>query len=124
MTNNTEIVLTNLKLEPQLKEISEYFANRIGDYALCTPPEEIIREAIDAGINLTLTKLEASNWNSILKETRPLFGNLYKRDDELYKLIGVVDGGDDYYYLMVDKNNKCRLLSCVGSIENFGFNLL
>lgn len=68
------------------------------------------------------------NWRAIVKESEPKLGRKYKADwgpdgkkDYEYTFFGIVHGSDDYYYGMVDKDNKMRLLSCVGNIESFGF---
>lgn len=69
------------------------------------------------------------NWRSIVKEYTPKFGKHYKtnwgprgHDDYEYVFFGIVHAEDDYYYGMYDvKTKEVNLLSCVGSIEGFGY---
>lgn len=60
------------------------------------------------------------NWRKIIHDSAPLFGKKYKQRDVEYIFCGVMHGDDDYYYCMW-KDNDMRLLSCVGSIEQHGF---
>lgn len=64
------------------------------------------------------------NWRAIVKECEPLFGKRYRDDNgNEYTFFGVVHSDDDYYYGMTGEAGM-KLLSCVGSIENFGFTLV
>jgi len=64
------------------------------------------------------------NWRAIVKESQPLIGKSYKgTDGKVWTFFGVVDGADDYYYGM-NRKGKLLLLSCVGNIENYGFELI
>jgi len=63
------------------------------------------------------------NWRRIIHESEGLIGRKYKnKDGETFIFVGVMHGEDDYYYCMW-KDNDMRLLSCVGSIEDHGFDL-
>lgn len=67
------------------------------------------------------------NWRLIVKESEPLINRLFRETDteKLFSLFGLVHGGDDYYYGMIDINSgQIRLLSCVGNIEQFNFQLI
>jgi hypothetical protein len=64
------------------------------------------------------------NWREIVKEVGPLFGKHYRDPSGcLFDFFGLVHRGDDFYYGMSGISGL-RLLSCVGSIESYGFNLL
>jgi hypothetical protein len=59
------------------------------------------------------------------KKYEPLFDKKYlDRDGEECIFVGVTWGSDDFYYSMWNvKTGKSSLLSCVGSIEMFGYTL-
>ena len=65
------------------------------------------------------------NWRKIIKEFEPLMNKIYinDRDGQAYRFIGVLHAPDDYYYCMVSMTGEQNLLSCVGSIENYGYEL-
>lgn len=64
------------------------------------------------------------NWRNIIGESRPLFGRKYKdRSDRECTFIGVLDGEQDYYYTFMYDDGTLARLSCVGSIESFGYTL-
>jgi hypothetical protein len=65
------------------------------------------------------------NWRNIVKDSEPLFDKIYlDRDGEECVFFGVIHGADDYYYGMWNiKTGRSSLLSCVGSIEGFGYTL-
>jgi hypothetical protein len=65
------------------------------------------------------------NWRNIVKEHEALFDRKYRevRTGNIYVFTGIVHSEDDYYYLL-QKPGECRRLSCVGSIEGFGFELV
>lgn len=61
---------------------------------------------------------------SILEDVEQNFEKIYNDDSgNVYRFIGVLIAEDDYYYAMMPCNGsgKLRLLSCVGSIESFGY---
>lgn len=62
------------------------------------------------------------NWTLITAEERHRIGRKFKdtRGHE-YAFFGLVDGYEDYYYGMYSAEHGLRLLSCVGSIEGFGW---
>ena len=63
------------------------------------------------------------NWRAIVKETEHLLDREFTdKDGNLYTFYGIVHGSDDYYYGMIGKTGR-ELLSCVGSIESYGFDL-
>ena len=63
------------------------------------------------------------NWRSIVKETEHLIGKRFRDNrGDVYTFFGLVHGDDDYYYGM--NGNRLALLSCVGSIEGHGFELI
>ena len=60
----------------------------------------------------------------ILEEEQKNFEYIYNDDTgKCYRFIGVLIAEDDYYYSMMpcDGSGKLRLLSCVGSINSYGF---
>lgn len=63
------------------------------------------------------------NWRAIVKETESLIGRKYiGYDGDTYTFFGLVHADDDYYYGM-HSAGQMRLLSCVGSIDGYGFTL-
>lgn len=66
------------------------------------------------------------NLRLIVSETSHLFGRWFKDEKgQVYTFYGVVIAEDDYYYGMTRHiDGKNQLLSCVGSIEAFGFELM
>ena len=64
------------------------------------------------------------NWRAIVKDKEDLFDKRYLDENgEEYMFTGIVHASDDYYYLMMNRYGA-RLLSCVGSIEGFGYTLI
>lgn len=66
------------------------------------------------------------NWRNIVKDNEARIGRRYQdRHGNTCRFFGLVHSGDDYYYGMTNCNNgKLTLLSCVGSIEGFGYELI
>ena len=64
-----------------------------------------------------------TNLELIIKESRPYFDHYYiGENNHTFIFDGILVAEDDYYYSMRSaKNNTVRLLSCVGSIESYGF---
>lgn len=62
------------------------------------------------------------NWRAIVKRSEPLLGKRFnsERDGPGWTFFGVIHGDDDYYYGMY-RDGKYQLLSCVGSLEGWGF---
>lgn len=61
------------------------------------------------------------NFRNIVADTYHLIGKKFEdADGKRYVYFGVVYGDDDLYYGMSDMENKCLLLSCVGSLEMYG----
>lgn len=53
-----------------------------------------------------------------------LIGQHWTKDGHEYKLVGIMDGFDDWYWVMCRGgrfNKHTQLLSCVGDIEGFGY---
>lgn len=71
-------------------------------------------EAVDEGC------ICKGNWRAIVKEYEPKIGKTLKRGDKTYRFFGLVHGGDDYYYGLVEVGGKVVLSSCVGSLEMNG----
>jgi hypothetical protein len=60
----------------------------------------------------------------ILDEEEENFEKIYSDNKGvMHRFIGVLIASDDYYYAMMpcDGSLKLKLLSCVGSIESFGY---
>jgi hypothetical protein len=62
------------------------------------------------------------NWRNIIADYEPLFGSTYIDSKGVsHTLAGIMDGGDDYYYVMQAANTKTAFLTCVGELEDMGF---
>jgi hypothetical protein len=66
------------------------------------------------------------NWRAIIAETEPLLDKKFRdREGKVFILYGVVHGSDDYFYgLLPVEEGKAVLLSCVCSIESYGYTLM
>lgn len=65
-----------------------------------------------------------NNLELILKKESVNFEKIYNDNKGVvHRFIGVLIAEDDYYYAMMpcDGSRKLQLLSCVGSIESFGY---
>jgi len=73
-------------------------------------------------MNKKLPCICKGNWRNILHEARPLIHKKFseKHTSKEFIFMGVMDGVDDYYYVMWSKE-ETKLLSCVGSIEMHGY---
>lgn len=61
------------------------------------------------------------NWRTIIHNSEPLFGKKYMdKDGNKFVFYGVMHDEDDYYYVLWNQE-KSIFLSCVGSIEMYGF---
>ena len=66
----------------------------------------------------------AGNWRELVKEMGPLIGQRYRdKAGNMLVFFGLVHGDDDYYYGMAGCTGF-ELLSCVGSIEGYGYELV
>jgi len=63
------------------------------------------------------------NWSLLIKEYDHLIGKKFVNKGEDYTFFGLVHGSDDYYYGMCDNNNQILLISCVGDLNTYGFEL-
>ena len=64
------------------------------------------------------------NWRAIVKEMEPLIGRQYRDiNGRVVRFFGLVHGDDDYYYGLAGEG-KLELLSCVGDIEGYGYELV
>ena len=64
------------------------------------------------------------NWRAIVKESGGLIGKRFvNKFGNEFTFFGIVHGDDDYYYGMSGEPGLI-LLSCVGDIEGFGYELL
>lgn len=63
--------------------------------------------------------------DEIYKQTESLINRKFTevKTGKVYTYIGVLVAEDDYYYCLYSKENGVQLLSCVGDIETFGFDL-
>lgn len=66
------------------------------------------------------------NWRAIVAESEPLLDKRFRdHKGQEFKFFGVVHGSDDYYYGMLPVGGgSLTLLSCVGSIEGHGYQLV
>ena len=61
------------------------------------------------------------NLQKIIERYEPLLDTYWKcSKGKIWKFYGIVIASDDYYYAMYSEG-QTDLLSCVGSIEGFGF---
>jgi hypothetical protein len=52
-------------------------------------------------------------------------GRLFNdKNGDIHTFVGVMHCPDDYYYAMLSVWGEYRLLSCVGSLKGYGFELL
>lgn len=64
------------------------------------------------------------NWRQIIAESETVLDKIYTDESgAAYRFIGVMHGSDDYYYMMVSMAGEYQLLSCVGNLELYGFEL-
>jgi hypothetical protein len=68
------------------------------------------------------------NWRAIIKEHEPLLGKKFEYNDSYgtyHTFVGVLHGDDDYYYVMYEiVSERCKFLSCVGSLKSHGYTLV
>jgi len=68
------------------------------------------------------------NWRAIIKDYEPLLGKKFEYNDldgTYHTFVGVLHGDDDYYYVMYELvSERCKFLSCVGSLESHGYTLV
>lgn len=64
--------------------------------------------------------------DEIYKEYEHLINRKFTevRTGKVYTYLGVLIAEDDYYYCLYSKENGVQLLSCVGSIDDFGLDLV
>jgi len=61
------------------------------------------------------------NWRELVREVKPLIGDRYKDEKgKVWRLTGLMHAEDDFWYCLTRKR-RYKLLSCVTSIENYGF---
>ncbi len=64
------------------------------------------------------------NWRAIVTDNEQYLDKTFICAGKEYALFGVVHASDDYYYGMTEKETgKFVLVSCVGSLKTFGFEL-
>lgn len=71
-----------------------------------------------------MTDEKVDNWTLILNEYGDKIDDYFRhnRTETIHKLFGIVNGWDDYYYGMIELyTGNTTLLSCVGSLENWGY---
>ena len=65
------------------------------------------------------------NWRKIIEKSEPMLDSLFTDGDgAVHRFIGVMYSSDDYYYCMMSMAGELRRLTCVGSIESFGFDII
>lgn len=60
------------------------------------------------------------------RDHQRLIGGKYRFDGELYDLVGIMLGDDDWYWVLWSSDRKGQepiLLSCVSTPEKFGYEL-
>ena len=73
------------------------------------------------GLNISLPPKD--NLTLITAKYQDKFNKLYADNTgQIYKFIGIVIADDDYYYGLMNMNDKTWVLSsCVGYLENSGY---
>lgn len=62
------------------------------------------------------------NWRNIIKEYEPFIGKTYKdENNKRWKLTGILWAEEDFYYLLTNKLNETRYVSCCATLEQCGF---
>ena len=77
----------------------------------------------EININL-IDEFRKDNLTLIRERYQDKFNKLYadKRTGQIYKFIGIVIADDDYYYGLMNMNDKTWVLSsCVGYLEKSGY---
>ena len=66
------------------------------------------------------------NFRKIIHEYEPYFNKKYRDNKgEIYVFVGIVYADDDFYYGMYNiSDGNFNLLSCVGDIKDFEYELL
>lgn len=97
---------------PRVKVIRRDEAEAILRTALASARPEVVAPQWDK------VERRKDNWTLITAEYGPKIGYRYKgwNGEELH-FFGIVHGGDDYYYGLMDKDGKTTLASCVGALE-------
>lgn len=68
--------------------------------------------------------MSSDNWNRIVGKYGSLIGRQYKDEKgKVYSFFGLVHGDDDFYFGMAAQGDL-RLLSCVGTPETMGLELI
>lgn len=64
--------------------------------------------------------------DKLFEEVHHLYGRNFvdKHTKKVYTFIGVLVSEDDYYYTMYSPEDGIKYLSCVGSIEMHGYELV
>lgn len=63
------------------------------------------------------------NFRKIVLEHEELIDRIFIADRVAYRYLGVLYSNDDYYHLMAGMDGRYRLLSCVGDLKTYGFEL-
>lgn len=120
--------------EKELKRQLDAKQAKIDELMLEYCPDEVTKDqwdeyskhqvAVDA--NEMFAQTACKNLDLIIKGVAPFLDKKFVdvKTDKEYTFIGIIVGSDDYYYGMYSKSNGLVSLSCVGSIESFGFELI
>lgn len=67
-----------------------------------------------------------NNADKLFEKVKHLYGKKFvdKHTKKIYTFIGVLVSEDDYYYTMYSPEDGMQNLSCVGSIETHGYELV
>ena len=88
----------------------------------------ICGNTMDANASLDLNCICRGNWRAIVQENEHLIGKKFAYNDgygTYHIFVGVMHGDDDYYYVMFEiASERCKFLSCVGSLETHGYELV
>jgi len=66
--------------------------------------------------------MSETNWKFIVTESESIIDHQFMYGNRPFTYLGPLHGSDDFYYVMYHPDSReLRLSSCVGSIENAGF---
>ena len=86
--------------------------------------ESYVCDELDRAIQQHTGEVPVDNWERLVRECENLIGEQYRDSKgQVYIFFGLVHSDDDYYYGMW-RAGELRLLSCVGSMETVGFELI
>lgn len=126
-----ESIHNDCKKEQELKRKIEASQAKIDALMLEYCPDEVTGEQMEeyskhqVAVDLPAETVR-TNLDIIIKSSRHLVDKQFVEvsTGKKYTFVGVIVGSDDYYYGMSSKKNGLVQLSCAGSINGYGFELI